>query len=69
VEVPPFGTSEDQTVFAWAFRFFLVAKIDGHVERLNLEKTTGSHSQAGSWRNGDRIRRNSPLNELPLCWI
>jgi|SRR5687768_3814173 len=52
----PIGTSEDQTVFAWAFRFFLVTKIDGRVERLDLEETIES-PRAGARRNGDRIRQ------------
>jgi hypothetical protein len=46
-----------QGLFAWASRLFIVVKVDGRVERLNLEATTESHAQRGSWRNGDRIRQ------------
>ena len=56
VGFPP-GTSDMQTLFAWARQFFIVAKIDGRVERLDLEETTEFHARKGSWRNGDRIRQ------------
>ncbi|HSB17684.1 MAG TPA: hypothetical protein VLE22_24765 [Bryobacteraceae bacterium] len=53
-----------QTIIAWASRFFIVTKIDGRVERLNLEKTTESHAQERSWRNGDRIRQEFSSERL-----
>ncbi|SRR6266542_5643103 len=55
VGFPP-GTSDMQTLFAWG-QFVLVVKVDGRVERLDLEKTSESHAQKGSWRRGDRIRQ------------
>ena len=56
VGFPP-DTSDMQTLFAWARQFFIVTKIDGRVERLNLEESREYHVQKGSWRNGDRIRQ------------
>lgn len=56
VGFPP-GTSDMQTLLAWAWQFFIVTKIDGRVERLNLEETTESPAREGEWRNGDLIRQ------------
>jgi len=51
------GASDVPPLFSWAPRFFIVAKVDGRVERLDLEETTESHARKGEWRNGDRIRQ------------
>ena len=51
------GTANVPPLFAWASQFFIVTKVDGRVERLDLEETMESHSRKGEWRNGDRIRQ------------
>jgi hypothetical protein len=56
VGFPP-GTSDMQTLLAWAWQFSIVTKIDGRVEHLKLEETTESPARKGEWRNGDRIRQ------------
>jgi hypothetical protein len=54
----PYGTSDHQSVFAWAApSYFVVAKIDGRVLRLAPGPRTESHRQGGFWRRGDRLHQ------------